>query len=129
MKKIKNKKVYIGLSIDILHHGHINLINEAKKYGDLIVGLYTDKAIVQKKRLPLISYDNRKKILENINGIKKIIPQGQWEYCSNLKKIKPDFMVHGDDWKINDQNLRSKTIQTLKKINAKLLPLIQSIIV
>ena len=121
MKKIKNKKVYIGLSIDILHHGHINLINEAKKYGDLIVGLYTDKAIVQKKRLPLISYDNRKKILENINGIKKIIPQGQWEYCSNLKKIKPDFMVHGDDWKINDQNLRSKTIQTLKKINAKLI--------
>lgn len=121
MKKIKNKKVYIGLSIDILHHGHINLINEAKKYGDLIVGLYTDKAIVQKKRLPLISYDNRKKILENINGIKKIIPQGEWEYCSNLKKIKPDFMVHGDDWKINDQNLRSKTIQTLKKINAKLI--------
>ena len=54
MKKTKNrKKVYIGLSIDILHHGHINLINKAKKYGDLIIGLYTDKAIVQKKRLPL----------------------------------------------------------------------------
>ena len=60
MKKIKNKKVYIGLSIDILHHGHINLINEARKHGDLIVGLYTDKAIVQKKRLPLISFENRK---------------------------------------------------------------------
>ena len=58
MKKTKNKKVYIGLSIDILHHGHINLINEARKHGDLIVGLYTDKAIVQKKRLPLISYEN-----------------------------------------------------------------------
>ena len=60
MKKIKNKKVYIGLSIDILHHGHINLINEAQKYGDLIVGLYTDRAIV-KKKTPLISYENRKK--------------------------------------------------------------------
>ena len=65
MKKIKNKKVYIGLSIDILHHGHINLINEAQKYGDLIVGLYTDRAIVKKKRLPLISYENRKKILRH----------------------------------------------------------------
>ena len=121
MKKIKSKKVYIGLSIDILHHGHINLINEARKYGDLIVGLYTDKAIVQKKRLPLISYENRKKILKNINGIKKIVPQNDWEYCNNLKKIKPDFMVHGDDWKLNEKNLRSKTIKTLKKINAKLI--------
>tara|TARA_B100000989_G_C19532628_1_gene470957 strand:- start:4091 stop:5401 length:1311 start_codon:yes stop_codon:yes gene_type:complete len=121
MKKIKNKKVYIGLSIDILHHGHINLINEAQKYGDLIVGLYTDRAIVQKKRLPLISYENRKKILKNINGIKKIVPQKDWEYCNNLKKINPDFMVHGDDWKLNEKNLRSKTIKTLKKINAKLI--------
>lgn len=121
MKKTKNKKVYIGLSIDILHHGHINLINEARKYGDLTVGLYTDRAILQKKRLPLISYKNRKKILKNINGIKKIIPQEEWEYCNNLKKIKPDFMVHGDDWKLNEKNLRSKTIQTLKKINAKLI--------
>ena len=121
MKKIKNKIVYIGLSIDILHHGHINLINEAQKYGDLIVGLYTDRAIVQKKRLPLISYENRKKILKNINGIKKIVPQNDWEYCNNLKKIKPDFMVHGDDWKLKEKNLRSKTIKTLKKINSKLI--------
>ena len=54
MKKIKNKKVYIGLSIDILHHGHINLINEAQKYGDLIVGLYTDRAIVKKKTFDIL---------------------------------------------------------------------------
>tara|TARA_B100001123_G_scaffold45644_1_gene46627 strand:+ start:140 stop:1438 length:1299 start_codon:yes stop_codon:yes gene_type:complete len=115
------KKVYIGLSIDILHHGHINLINEAKKYGDLIVGLLTDKAIAEKKRLPLISYNNRKKILESINGIKKIIPQNEWSYCNNIKKIKPDFMVHGNDWKQNDLELRSRTIKTLNQIGSKLI--------
>ena len=69
-----------------MHHGHINLINKAKKYGDLIVGLYTDKAVTTNKQLPLISYENRKKILQNIKGIKKIIPQKEWEYCNNLKK-------------------------------------------
>ena len=121
MKKQKNKKVYIGLSIDILHHGHINLINKAKKYGDLIVGLYTDKAITTHKQLPLISYENRKKILKNISGIKRIIPQNEWEYCNNLKKIKPDFMVHGDDWKFNETKLRTKTLGTLKKIGTKLI--------
>ena len=73
------------------------------------------------KKRPLISYENRKKILRNINGIKKIVPQKDWEYCNNLKKIKPDFMVHGDDWKLNEKNLRSKTIKTLKSINAKLI--------
>ncbi len=121
MKKIKNKKVYIGLSIDILHHGHINLINKAKKFGDLIVGLYTDKAINTNKQLPLISYENRKKILQSINGIKKIIPQKEWEYCNNLKKIKPDFMLHGDDWKFNEPKLRAKTLETLKKLGTKLI--------
>ena len=121
MKNQKNKKVYIGLTIDILHHGHINLINKAKKYGDLIVGLYTDKAVTTNKQLPLISYENRKKILQNIKGIKKIIPQKEWEYCNNLKKIKPDFMVHGDDWKFNEPKLRAKTLETLKKIGTKLI--------
>ena len=74
MKKNKNKKIYIGLSVDILHHGHINLINKAKQYGQLIVGLLTDKAILERKRLPLISYSNRKQILESINGVSKIVP-------------------------------------------------------
>jgi phosphoenolpyruvate mutase len=121
MKKIKNKKVYVGLSIDILHHGHINLINNAKKYGNLIVGLYTDKAILEKKRLPLITYNNRKKILENINGVFKVIPQNEWSYSNNIKKIKPDFMVHGDDWIKNEPELRMETIKSLKQIGGKLI--------
>ena len=117
------KKVYIALSVDILHHGHINLINEAKKHGKLIIGLLTDKAISTNKRIPLLTYSQRKKIIESINGVSKVVPQYEWDYSNNIIKIKPDIMVHGDDWKIGkaDQELRSKTIKTLKKINAKLI--------
>jgi len=117
------KKVYIALSVDILHHGHINLINEAKKHGKLIIGLLTEKAISKNKRIPLLTYNQRKKIIESINGVSEVVPQYEWDYCNNIIKIKPDIMVHGDDWKIGkaDQELRSKTIKTLKKINAKLI--------
>ncbi len=119
--KKKNKKIYLSLSVDVLHHGHINLINKAKKYGELIIGLLTDKAIVQRKRLPLISYNNRKKILESIDGVQKIVPQNEWSYSNNIKKIKPDIMVHGDDWITNEPDLRRETIKTLNQIGSKLI--------
>ena len=60
----KKKIVYIGLSGDIIHHGHINLIKKASRYGKLVVGLLTDKAILEKKKLPILSWIQRKKILK-----------------------------------------------------------------
>ena len=124
MKKIKNKVVYIALSADILHHGHINIINEAKKLGNLTIGLLTDKAIVEKKRLPLLNWKQRYQIIKNINGVKNIVPQFEWDYSKNLLKIKPDFFVHGDDWKSKnsyDYKLRDRVLKILKKINCKLI--------
>ena len=119
---MKKKIVYISLSADVIHHGHINLINQARKYGTIIVGLLTDKAIASTKRLPLLNYSQRKKILMNINGIDKIIQQNEWDYSPNLLKLKPDYMIHGDDWKVGrDKVLREKTISTLKKIGSKLI--------
>ena len=119
---MKNKTVYIALSVDVLHHGHINLINHAKKYGKVIAGLLTDKAISQQKRLPLLNFNQRKKILENINGIAKVVPQNEWEYSKNILKFKPDYMVHGDDWKFGrDKHLRISSIKALKKIGGKLI--------
>jgi len=119
---MKKKTVYISLSVDILHHGHINLIEQAKKYGSIIAGLLTDKAIASAKRLPLLDYYQRKKILQNINGVDKVVQQNEWDYTPNLLKIKPDYMVHGDDWKTGrDKELRARTILTLKKIGSKLI--------
>jgi phosphoenolpyruvate mutase len=119
---MKNKIVYIALSVDVLHHGHINLINQAQKYGKVVAGLLTDSAISSKKRLPLLNFAQRKKILENINGISKVVAQNEWEYSKNILKIKPNYMVHGDDWKFgNDKDLRNPTIKALNKVGGKLI--------
>tara|TARA_Y100000589_G_scaffold329459_1_gene376088 strand:- start:124 stop:1422 length:1299 start_codon:yes stop_codon:yes gene_type:complete len=92
------KSVYLGMSIDIFHHGHINIIEKASKYGELTIGLLTDKAIASHKRLPLLSYEQRYEIIKNIKGVHSVVPQEEWDYAPNIKKYKPSIMVHGDDW-------------------------------
>ena len=96
-----DKTVYLGITGDIIHPGIINIINEGAKHGKLIIGLLTDSAIVSHKRLPYLSYDQRKQVVENIKGVAEVVPQEEWSYVPNLKKYKPDFMIHGDDWKNN----------------------------
>ena len=115
------KKIYVSLSADNIHHGHINVISKASSLGDLTIGLLTDKAILSKKKLPALSYEQRKKIVVNIKGVKKVVPQNEWDDTINIKKLKPDIVVHGDDWKFGvEKDLRKNVIQCLKKIGSKL---------
>ncbi len=119
---MKKKKVYVGLSADILHEGHINILKFAKKLGDVTVGLLTDKAISTYKKFPHLNYEQRKIVVENIKFVNKVIPQHSMDYSENLKNIKPDFVVHGDDWKTGIQkNSRSNVIRVLKKWSGKLI--------
>ncbi|MBD1163540.1 phosphoenolpyruvate mutase [Pelagibacterales bacterium SAG-MED11] len=118
----KKKLVYVGLSADILHEGHINILKTANKLGDVIVGLLTDKAIASYKKIPHLSYKQREIVLKNIKFVKKVIPQKTLDYRVNLKIIKPNFVVHGDDWKIGIQKqVRLNVIKTLKKWGGKLI--------
>ena len=118
----KNKLVYIGLSADILHEGHINIIKTAKKYGDVVVGLLTDQAIASYKNIPQLSYKQREIVLKNIKFISRVIPQKTLDYTYNLNLIKPDFVVHGDDWKNGVQKpIRLKVLKTIKKWGGKLI--------
>ena len=118
----KNKIVYVGLSADILHQGHINILKIANTYGDVIVGLLTDQAIASYKKIPYLDYQKRKIVIENVKYVKKVIPQKTLDYVENLQKIKPDFVVHGDDWKSGVQkNTRKRVIATLKKWSGKLI--------
>jgi phosphoenolpyruvate phosphomutase / 2-hydroxyethylphosphonate cytidylyltransferase len=118
----KNKIVYIGLSADILHEGHINIIKTAKKYGKIVVGLLTDQAIASYKNIPHLSYNQREIVLKNIKFISKIIPQKTLDYTYNLNLVRPNFVVHGDDWKNGVQkSIRLKVIKTLKKWGGKLI--------
>ncbi|MCL1911465.1 MAG: phosphoenolpyruvate mutase [Leptospirales bacterium] len=93
------KTIYIGMTADIIHPGLINIIKEADKYGDVLVGLLTDEAIAEHKRLPHMNYEQRKEVVENIKGVAKVVPQKEWSYVNNLREYKPDYMIHGDDWK------------------------------
>lgn len=95
------KTVYLGITGDIIHPGIINIIKEGAKLGELTIGLLTDSAIASHKRLPYLTYEQRKEVVEDIKGVAKVVPQEEWSYVPNLKKYKPDFMIHGDDWKTN----------------------------
>jgi len=116
------KKVYVGMSADLIHPGHVNIIKEADKLGEVIVGLLTDKAIASYKRLPYMSFDQRKEVIENIKGVSKVVPQNTLDYSYNLESIKPDFVVHGDDWKEGVQSkTRQQVIDCLSKWGGELI--------
>jgi phosphoenolpyruvate phosphomutase len=118
MKKI----VYVPLAADILHEGHLNILKIASGYGKVIVGLLTDAAIIQYKNLPFFDYDQRFKIVSNLKLVDKVVPQNSWDYKEILNSIKPDFFVHGDDWKVGIQSkIRLDVIRELKKWNGKLI--------
>ncbi|MHA1718566.1 MAG: phosphoenolpyruvate mutase [Promethearchaeota archaeon] len=115
------KKVYVALSADFIHPGHLRIIKEARKLGEVIIGLLTDEAIATYKRIPVLNYNQRKEVIENIQGISKIIPQNSLDYTENIRKLKPDFVVHGDDWKEGPlKNTRKRVIQVLEEWGGKL---------
>ncbi len=112
----------MGLAVDIIHEGHINILEIASSYGEVIVGLLTDEAISSYKNIPYLNYERRRIIVQNIKYVKKVIPQNSLSYVPNLNLIKPDFVVHGDDWKKGvQQQTRRDVIKTLKKWSGKLI--------
>tara|TARA_Y100000816_G_C26102822_1_gene584995 strand:+ start:1633 stop:2928 length:1296 start_codon:yes stop_codon:yes gene_type:complete len=118
----KKNLVYVGLSADILHEGHINILKVADKLGVVIVGLLTDQAIASYKKIPYLSYRQREIVLKNIKFVNKVIPQKTLDYTYNLNLIKPDFVVHGDDWKSGVQKkTRANVIKVLKRWGGKLI--------
>ena len=115
------KTVYMAMSADIIHQGHLNVINEARKLGDVIVGLHTDDVIRGYWRNPIMKYDERKEVIENIKGVIKVVAQDTLDQVPNILDIKPDYVVHGDDWKEGSQKeLREKVINTLKEYGGQL---------
>ncbi len=120
--KKKRLKVYCAMSADIIHPGHINILKIGSKYGNVIVGLLTDFAIKKYKRPPILNYNQRKVVLKSIKYVNKIVKQNTLDYVPNLKKIKPDYVIHGDDWKKGVQKkTRKDALKILKKWNGKLI--------
>lgn len=102
------KRVYVAMSADIIHPGHLNIVREAAKLGDVTVGVLTDAAIASYKRLPYMNYEQRAAVVAALKGVKEVIPQEQLDYIPNLLKLKPDYVVHGTDWR---EGVQAKTRQ------------------
>ena len=114
--------VYVGMSADLIHPGHLNILNNAVNYGEVTVGLLTDSAIASYKRLPYMSFEQRKLVVENIKSVSNVVIQKTLDYEPNLRKYKPDFVVHGDDWREGvQQNVRDKVIKVLSEWGGKLI--------
>ena len=110
------KTAYVGMSADLVHPGHINIIKKAAELGDVIVGLLTDEAIASYKRVPFMDWDQRAAVIGAIKGVVRVVPQHTLDYSANLIEFKPNYVVHGDDWKTGVQ---AKTRQSVIDVLAK----------
>lgn len=114
-------EVYVAMSADLIHPGHLNILNYASKLGKVTVGILTDKAIASYKRIPFMTFDQRVEVVRNLKQVSNVVKQDSLDYRPNLKKFKPSFVVHGDDWKDGVQKkIRSDVIDTLKKWDGEL---------
>ncbi len=104
------------MCVDLLHQGHLNIIRVARELGEITVGLMTDEAMVSYKRLPYLNYEQRKTIVENIKGVSEVIPQTTLDYVPNVRRLRPRYFVHGDDWRTGVQReARQRVIDALKE--------------
>lgn len=116
-----NVVVYVGMSADLIHPGHLNILKRASELGEVTVGLLTDEAIASYKRLPFMNYEQRKTVIESIKGVSNVVPQETLDYTPNLRKYRPRYVVHGDDWKEGVQKkVRQDVIDTLHEWGGEL---------
>ncbi len=115
------KQVYVGMSADLVHPGHLNIIKKAAELGEVTIGLLTDEAIARYKRLPYMPYEQRREVIESIKGVSRVVPQETLDYRPNLRRYRPDYVVHGDDWKEGVQKeVRQQVIETLQEWGGEL---------
>ena len=117
-----NKKVYIAMSADVIHHGHINIIEKGCELGEVIVGVLSNEAVASYKHFPLLSEEKRMKVISNIKGVSEVTLQDTVDYEANLRKYRPNYVVHGDDWREGiQQNIRRRVIKILKEWGGELI--------
>ncbi len=100
--------VYVGMSADLVHPGHLNILRIAAEHGEVVVGVLTDAAIASYKRLPYMAFEQRKAVVECLKYVSRVVPQETLDYEPNLRALKPDFVVHGSDWR---EGVQKKTRQ------------------
>lgn len=93
------KTVYVCFCTDVIHEGHRNILRKAREYGEVIVGLLTDRAMIRYDRFPTISFEERRKLFEGLDGVSRIVVQDDVLYDTIIAELRPDYVIHGDNWK------------------------------
>ena len=121
LRELSERTVYMCFSTEYIHSGHIAIINRARRLGRLIIGVLSDEAVASFKRFPLIPYEERESVIENIYGVERVVEQKTLSYADNLRLLKPNFVVHGNDW-INgfQKPIREEVLQVLSEFGGKL---------
>ena len=121
VKEINERTVYMCFSTEYIHSGHVAILNKARRLGRLIIGILSDEAVSSFKRYPLIPYEERKALFENIAGVERVVEQKTLSYKENLEALKPDYVVHGNDWVEGfQQPIRKEAIGILEEYGGKL---------
>lgn len=111
---MEERLVYVGMVADLLHHGHVALLEEAARHGRVVVGLLTDEAAATYKRRPLLCWEERRAIVRALRPVSEVIPQESLDYRPNLRRLRPAVVVHGDDWRAGVQaETRAAVLATL----------------
>lgn len=113
--------VYVGMSADLIHPGHVNILKHAAELGEVTIGLLTDSAIASYKRLPHMTFEQRRDVVQNLKNVVAVVPQETLDYVPNLRELRPDYVVHGDDWRTGVQRqTRERVIATLAEWGGQL---------
>lgn len=116
------KKVYTCFCTDIIHEGHLNVINEAQKYGEVIVGVLSDAAMIRYNRFPTITFEERMRIVEEIDGVSQVVIQDDILYDKIIRELKPDYVIHGNNWNSDVMSaIRNNIIQVLRENGGELI--------
>ena len=116
------KRVYTCFCTDVIHEGHLNIIKEARKYGDVIVGVLSDEAMVRYNRFPVVSFEERVQMVTEIEGVRDVVIQKDIMYDQIIKKLKPDYVIHGDNWKTGPMKaIRDNVISALKEYGGEII--------
>lgn len=121
LAEVNERTVYMCFSTEYIHSGHVAIINKARRLGRLIIGILSDEAVASFKRYPLIPFEERKALVENLAGVERVVTQETLSYVKNLRELKPDYVVHGDDWKDGFQKpIRQEVCEVLAEYGGKL---------
>ncbi len=107
------KKVYTCFCTDMIHEGHLNIINEAEKYGEVIIGVLSDEAMVRFNRFPGVSFEERLRMIEGIKGVSQVIIQKDIMYDNVIRELRPDYVIHGDNWKAGPMKAIRDNVEAL----------------